>query len=81
MDLLELLEEQEHGPLPCPHRFVSAKRGAAYRHDTDPESPYFEEWVHADPSCLRSSFPGQYKDPLPTEGWDPDLQKDVPINA
>jgi hypothetical protein len=77
--LLDLLEEQEHGPLPCPHRFAVAKLGHGWAHESDPDSPYFEEWVHGDPACRRSAFPGRYKQPFPTMGWSRKKQKDVPL--
>lgn len=79
MDLLDLLDEQEHGPSPCPHRFSAGKRGHAWVHEDDSASPYFQEWVHADPACRRSAFPGQHQQPFPTVGWDPKRQKDVPL--
>lgn len=78
-DLLMLLEEQEHGPPACPHRFSAGKYGSAWAHERDPASPYYEEWVHADPRCRRSAFPGQYKQPVPKMGWSRELQKDVPL--
>lgn len=78
-DLLTLLAEQESGPRPCPHRFSAGKRGFGWAHETDPASPYFEEWVHNDPACKRSAFPGKNRDPIPTMGWSRELQKDVPL--
>lgn len=78
-DLLTLLAEEEHGPLPCPHRFSAGKHGSAWVHESDPTSPYFEEWVHSLPSCRRSAFPGKNKQPFPKVGWSRKLQKDVPL--
>lgn len=77
-DLLTLLEEQATGPLPCPHRFSAGKHGSAWVHEDNPDSPYFEEWVHSQPGCRRSAFPGKYKQPFLTVGWSRKLQKDVP---
>lgn len=79
MDLLDLLAEQENGPLACPHRFSAGKHGYAWEHEADPNSPYFEEWVHSDPRCRRSAFPGKNKQPFPKMGWSRELQKDVPL--
>ena len=81
-DLLTLLAEQEHGPPSCTHRFiVGSKSRYAWVCETDPASPYHREWVHSDPACRRSSFPGKFKQVLPTTGWNRKLQKDVPLNG
>lgn len=79
-DLLDLLAEQESGPRPCPHRFsVGPRSGSSWVWENDPSSPYYTEWVHSDPRCRRSSFPGKSKTPAPTMGWSRKLQKDVPL--
>lgn len=78
-DLFDLLDEQENGPKPCPHRFTAGKFGSAWVHETNPHSDYYLEWVHADPRCRRSAVPGKTKQPLPTMGWSRELQKDVPL--
>ena len=77
--LLDLIAEQEHGPLPCPHRFSAGKHGHAWVLETDPRSAYYMEWVHSDPNCRRSAFPGKNKETPPTMGWSRKLQKDVPL--
>lgn len=80
-DLLDLLTEQEQGPLPCPHVFLVGKNhNGGWVHERDPASPYFQEWVHSDPRCRRSAIPGHHKQPLPTMGWSRELQKDVPLD-
>lgn len=79
-DLLTLLEEQEHGPPACPHVFaVGVRSGYAWAHEDDSASDYYEEWVHSDPTCRRSAFPGKNKQPFPKMGWSRKLQKDVPL--
>lgn len=78
-DLFDLLEEQERGPLPCPHVGGVGRGGSGWTHQRDPKKPYFLEWVHSDPRCRRSAFPGKFKTPLPTMGWSRELQKDVPL--
>lgn len=78
-NLFDLLEEQERGPLPCPHVWRVGKGGHGWRHQTDPARPYFQEYVHADPRCLRSAHPGHSIVPVPTVGWSRELQKDVPL--
>lgn len=79
-NLLDLLEEQQSGPLPCPHVFAVGKSGnGGWVHQTDPKKPYFLEWVHSDPRCRRSARPGHSKTPLPTMGWSRELQKDVSL--
>jgi hypothetical protein len=79
-DLLTLLAEQESGPRACPHVFsVGVRSGHAWVHEDDPASDYYEEWVHSDPRCRRSAFPGAYKQPFPKMGWSRKLQKDVPL--
>lgn len=62
-DLFDILDEIENGPLPCPHRYGVRMETGGWSHETDPHSPYFEEWVHGDPNCRRSAFPGE-KQPL-----------------
>lgn len=73
MTLFDLLDEQENGPKPCTH----ASRVSGWSLETDPESPYYLEWVDPDPRCRRSVKPGHYKQPPPTMGWSRRLQKDV----
>lgn len=75
-DLLDLIEEAEHGPPACPHAVMMKTGGFVQEWDED--SPYYAEWVHAHPNCRRSKFPG-CKQPMPTVKWDKELQKDVPI--
>lgn len=62
-DLLTLLAEQEQGPPPCPHRFSVGKGGSGWAYETDPASPYYQEWVHSGTGehqlCRRSAFPGR----------------------
>lgn len=78
-DLLTLLAEQEAGPRPCPHVFSVSPRGRhGWVHEDDPASPYYEEWVHSDPTCRRSAKPGN-KQPFPKMGWSRKLMKDVPL--
>ena len=76
-DLLDMIEEIEKGPLPCPHMVTMANGG--WSHQRDPKKPYYLEWVHANPRCMRSKFPGKHKTPMPTMGWSRELQKDVPL--
>lgn len=78
-DLFDLLDEQENGPPPCPHVYRVGKGGSGWAHEQDPASPYFQEWVHSDPSCRRSARPGHSRTPVPTMGWSRELQKDVPL--
>lgn len=56
MDLLALLQEQT-GPRPCPHANVGMKTGG-WTLEHNKRSPYYREWVHANPRCRRSRFPG-----------------------
>lgn len=60
-DLLTLLDEQEHGPPPCPHAAsVGPRSGSGWAYETDPASAYYQEWVHAGKGeCRRSAFPGR----------------------
>lgn len=60
-NLLDVLDEIENGPPPCPHVAGVGKNGYGWEHERSPESPYFKEWVHADPACRRSALPGQHK--------------------
>lgn len=76
-DLLDVIAEIEHGPLPCPH-IVGMKEGG-WTHQTNSRLPYYLEYVHAHPRCMRSKFPGKFKYPLPKIGWSAKLQKDVPL--
>lgn len=79
--LLDLLEEQEHGPPPCAHNGrVGPKHGSGWAQELDPASPYYGEWVHNVPWCRRSAVPGT-KNPLPKRKWSRELQKDVPIHV
>lgn len=75
-DLLDVIAEIEHGPLPCPHN-VGVRSGSGWSQELDPSSPYYAEWVHSDPNCRRSKFPG-HKQPLPTKAWSKAKQQDVP---
>jgi hypothetical protein len=76
-DLLDVIEEIEHGPLPCPHS-VNMKNGG-WAPQMDPKKPYYLEYVHGHPHCRRSKFPGKNKIKAPTMGWSRELQKDVPL--
>ena len=60
MDLLDLINEQLNGPLPCEHVYKVGPRldGYGWTHETDPTSAYYGEWVHSRPDCRRSSRPG-----------------------
>lgn len=78
-DLLDLLDEAEHGPPPCPHRFSVSVKNGGWVHETDSASPYYLEWVHGDPACRRSAIPGLNRQSLPTRGWSRELQKDAPL--
>lgn len=75
MTLFDLLDEQENGPRPCTH----PAKVSTWTLETDPESPYYMEWVDPNPNCLRSVIPGHSVQPLPTMGWSRELQKDVPL--
>lgn len=59
-DLLELLEEQKRGPLPCPHVGGVYMKTGGWVLQANPRRPYYGEWVHNDPRCRRSSHPGQH---------------------
>lgn len=78
-DLFDLLGEIEQGPPACPHVWAVGKNGAGWTHDSAPDSPYFQEWVHGDPACRRPAHPGANKQPFPAMGWSRELQKDVPL--
>lgn len=81
-NLLDMLEEIEHGPMPCPHVVrVGAGKKDGWEHERNRRSPYYLEWVHSDPHCRRSARPGHSKTPLPTMGWSRELQKDVELDA
>lgn len=58
IDLFDVIDEAENGPPPCPH-FPSVKTGRGWGLEMDPKSEYYLEWVHADPACRRSKFPGK----------------------
>ena len=60
-DLFSVLDEIENGPPPCQHVTAVGKDGSGWAHETDPNSPYFKEWVHSKATCRRSAFPGKYK--------------------
>ena len=79
-DLLDLLDEIEQGPPPCLHHH-NPRNGGGWVHETDPDSPYFLEWVHSDPRCRRSALPGLHKTPMPTRGWSRKKQKDVKLDG
>jgi hypothetical protein len=53
IDIFAVLDEAENGPPACQH----VARGFAL--DADPKSDYYMEWVHSDPACRRSKFPGR----------------------
>ncbi len=76
-NLLDLLDEIEHGPPPCPHSVTMNNGG--WTHERDPNSAYYLEWVHGDPNCRRSKFPGKNRTQLPKVGWSKKKQKDVPL--
>ena len=61
LDFLVLLKEQSEGPLACEHVFKVGKDGYGWRHDLNPESPYYGEWVHSNPRCMRPAIPGHSK--------------------
>lgn len=54
VDLFEAIDEAENGPPPCPHM---PQHGFAL--ERDPKSEYYLEWVHSNPACRRSKFPGR----------------------
>lgn len=78
-DLLDLLMEQEVGPLPCPHIVSVGKDGTGWTHERNPKSAYYLEWVHSATYCRRSALPGHNRQPIPSMGWSQELQKDVPL--
>lgn len=58
MDLLDLLDEAENGPKPCPHVFKVGTKGSdrpGWTEDRNPKSPFFGMWVDVNPDCRRPS--------------------------
>lgn len=76
MDLLDLIDEAENGPLPCRHNVTMTNGG--WVQELDPKSDFYAEWVHGRADCRRSRFPG-HKQPLPEMKWSAKKQKDVPV--
>ena len=60
IDIFAVLEGKD-GPPPCPH-IPNSKQGHGYALEYDKTSEYYNEWVHADPNCRRSTFPGRKHD-------------------
>lgn len=58
IDIFAAIDEAENGPPPCPHA-PNVKSGYGFALEHDPRSEYYLEWVHADPACRRSKFPGR----------------------